>query len=296
VLRPLLAFLLVLAVAAAPAAGQSAATAPTRTVVADGARIGYRAFGEGRPIVFVMGLGGTMDGWDPAVLDAVAAQGRRVIVFDNEGVGRSASRRGALTIRRMADNTAALIRRLRLRRPDVFGWSMGGMIGQSLAVRHPRLVRRLVLAATAPGIRGAVGPDPDVLGTFTQPGGSPANALATLFRPGATRAANAFVARLARRRRVNVQVPEAVMQQQVAASGTWLFGQDRDGARIRRLRIPVLIGGGALDRVLPVANQRLLARTIPRARLVVYPRGAHGFFIDHRASFLRRVDRFLTRG
>jgi pimeloyl-ACP methyl ester carboxylesterase len=295
-LRPLLAALAALALLAPAASAQAtAATAPTRTLNADGVRIGYRSFGENRPIVFVMGLGGTMDAWDPVVLDAVAEQGRRVIVFDNEGIGRSTPRRGPLTIRRMADNTAALIRALKLGRPDVFGWSMGGMISQSLAVRHPKLVRRLVLAATTPGIRGAVGPDADVLETLTQPGTSPANALATLFRPGADAAARTYVAHLTRRRNLNIEVPAPVMQQQFAASGAWLLGQDRDGARIRRLRIPVLIGAGALDRVLPVANQRLLARTIPRSRLVVYPRGAHGFFIDHRASFLRRVDAFLTR-
>jgi pimeloyl-ACP methyl ester carboxylesterase len=287
--RRLLITTLALAAALAPAAAaQTAATAPTRTLQAGKTKIGYRAFGEGRPIVFVMGLGGTLDAWDPTFLDRVVRQGRRVIVFDNAGIGRSSRRGGTLTIAGMADTTATLIRRLKLGRPDVFGWSMGGMISQSLAVRHPRLVRRLVLAATAPGVRGAVFPEADVLANF-----DPANALATLFPPEATQAPERFVRNLATRRRIDLTVPAAIQNAQIGASGRWLLGQDPDGAKVRRLRIPVLVGGGEKDRVLPVANQRLLDRIIPRARLVTYPDAAHGFFVQHAADFARRVDRFL---
>ena len=98
-----------------------------------------------------MGLSGTIDGWPPSFLDAVAAKGHRVIVFDNEGIGRSTLRAGTLTITRMGQDTARFIKALHLRRPDLAGWSMGGMIAQSLAVQSPKLVRRLVLMATAPG-------------------------------------------------------------------------------------------------------------------------------------------------
>ena len=137
--------------ARAAAAKPSAATAPTRTVDAGGLTIGYRSIGSGPPVVLVMGLSGTMDSWDPTFVDAIARAGHRVILFDNEGIGRSEARAAPLTIRRMGDNTDRLIRALKLRRPDVVGWSMGGMIAQSFAVRHPKSLRRLVLLATAPG-------------------------------------------------------------------------------------------------------------------------------------------------
>ena len=91
------------------------------------------------------------------------------------------------------------------------------------------------------------------------------------------------------------RAPPDVSSLQFGASGTWLAGQDRSGRSPRRLKLPVLIGAGELDRALPVANQRYLARVIPNARLKVYADAAHGFFIQHRRDFLRRVQRFLGK-
>ena len=91
-----------------------------------------------------------MDAWPPSFIDALARH-HRVVIFDNPGI-RATTRGGApLTIGQMGNDTASMIRALRLRHPDVLGWSMGGMVAQALAHDHPRLVRRLVLAATAPG-------------------------------------------------------------------------------------------------------------------------------------------------
>jgi pimeloyl-ACP methyl ester carboxylesterase len=270
-----------------------AARAPTKTLDAAGVRLGYRAFGKGRPIVFVQGLGGSIDGWDPRFLDAVAKQGRRVVVFDNEGVGRSRMRKGELTVRRMADDAAALIRKLKLRRPDVFGWSMGGMIAQSLAVRHPRRVRRLVLAATAPGDGKAVGPTPEGLEALTSQDSSPTALLGLLFPPEATRARDTYIRNLLLRRDLAPAAPKATIDAQLIASGNWLAGNDPDGARVARLKHPVLVGGGEHDEALPAPNQRHLARRIRRARLVMYDDASHGFYLQHRRDFLRRLDRFL---
>src|SRR4051812_24104788 len=212
--------------AAASAAAPSIADAKIRTVKAGPGRIGYRSIGKGRPLVLVMGLSGTMDSWSPSFVDALA-RGRRVITFDNEGIRRSTAGKGTLTIRRMAQNTAALIRKLKLRRPDVLGWSMGGMIAQSLARTHPKLVRRLVLCATAPGDGKAVGPSADVLGQLT--GGSVVSLFGLLFPPGQEAAGNAFAADLAKYPNVMPQAPAAVTSRQFGASATWLVGQDRTG-------------------------------------------------------------------
>src|SRR3954469_18683978 len=147
------ATLLALGIAfAAPAASAQArdsiVKAPVKTVSAGQGKIGYRSVGSGPPLVLIMGLSGTMNAWEPAFVDALAAH-HRVIVFDNEGIGRSTLGPGTLTVRRMARDTASLIRALRLGKVDVLGWSMGGMIAQSLAHDRPELVRRLVLCATA---------------------------------------------------------------------------------------------------------------------------------------------------
>src|SRR3954447_18012577 len=195
------ALLVVLAVtfAAPPVANAATAlTAPTKLVKVGKQKVGYRSFGSGRPLVMVMGLDGTMGSWDPTFLDALAAGGHRVVLLDNEGVGRTARLPGNLTIRRMADTTAGLIARLRLKRPDVAGWSMGGMIAQSLAVRHPKSLRRLVLMATAPGDGKATPPTPAAINALTGPS-DPTKLLGLLFPPDQTTALDTYVADITKR-------------------------------------------------------------------------------------------------
>src|SRR4051794_37332410 len=126
-----------LVAAPANAATPTATTAPTKVVRIGAQKVGYRSFGSGRPVVFVMGLGGTMSGWDPVFLDAIAAGGHRVVLLDNEGVGKTTSLPGRLTIRRMADTTAGLIARLKLGGPHRAGWAVGGLVAPSPSRRHP---------------------------------------------------------------------------------------------------------------------------------------------------------------
>ena len=153
---------------AVSACGSSSAkpTAATATVVSAPVRIahtglgavGYRVVGSGPPLVLIMGYGWTMEGWDPRLVHALARH-NRAVMFDNSGVGRTQQLPAPLTIDAMADQTSALIDTLGLGRPNVLGWSMGGMIAQALAVLHPAQVRRLVLCATFPGARLVLYPD-----------------------------------------------------------------------------------------------------------------------------------------
>jgi pimeloyl-ACP methyl ester carboxylesterase len=251
-------------------------------------RVAYRSIGSGRPLVMVMGLSGTMDAWPPSFVDALARGGHRVVLLDNAGVGRS-TLRGTLSIAGMADTTAGLMRKLKLRRPDLAGWSMGGMIAQSLLVRHPGLVRRAVLMATTPGDGFLSRPQPGALASLADGG-----VLDLLFGSGASSTAAAdYVADISRRQGFVPTTTAEVRSQQVAASGTWLFGSDPDGAKIARLRLPVLVGGGREDPVLPIGNQIHIAQTIKRATYAEYPTAAHGFFIQEAADFVPRMLRFL---
>ena len=167
--RPLVAILLTgLATAAlgAPSAGAQTSDpqlSPYKFVQLPGMRAGWRAAGSGRPLVLIPGYGLTAAEWDPDLVTRLAAN-RRVIVFDNRGVATSSGSVRRLSITQMANDTANLIRALRLGRPDVLGWSMGGYIAQELALRHPRSLRRLVLAGTRlalriPGARLRLYPD-----------------------------------------------------------------------------------------------------------------------------------------
>jgi pimeloyl-ACP methyl ester carboxylesterase len=291
-MRALLAVLAVTAVLAPAANATTAVDAPTKVVRIGKQKVGYRAFGHGRPLVMIMGLGGTMGSWDPTFLDALAAGGHRVVLLDNEGVGRTTRLPGNLTIRRMGETTAGLIKRLKLKRPDVAGWSMGGMIAQSLAVRHPKLVRRLVLMATAPGDGKGAAPTPDALKALSS--FDPAAALGLIFPPDQTAARDAYVANIIKRQPFEGVAPAAQALKQTAASGAWLTDQDPDGKRVAKLKLPTLIGGGELDPLLPVANQRHLHDMIKGSQLVTYPDASHGFLFQHQAEFVPKVLQFLT--
>jgi pimeloyl-ACP methyl ester carboxylesterase len=291
VLRQLLLAVLALCLLAAPAqaaAPKSITEAPVRSVDTARGEIGYRSVGKGPPLVMIMGLSGTMDAWPPSVVDALARK-RRVITFDNAGIRRSALGPLPLTITKMADNTAALIRALELKRTDVLGWSMGGMVAQSLAGRHAKLLRRLVLCATAPGDGHGTIADPDALRQLRNPAGG----AGLLFPPGQDAITADYIRDIAAYPDFMPQAPPDVSSLQLGASGSWLAGQDPSGRNPRRLELPVLIGGGALDQALPVANQRHLARVLPNARLKIYADAAHGFFFQHRRDFVPRIQRFL---
>jgi pimeloyl-ACP methyl ester carboxylesterase len=285
-----LAGALLLAPAAAHAAG-GAATAPTQTVRAGKQKFGYRSIGRGRPMVFVMGLSGSIDAWPPSFLDAVAAGGHRVIVVDNEGVGRSTLLAGPLTIKRMGQDTARFIRALRLRRPDVVGWSMGGMIAQSFAIQYPKRLRRLVLMATAPGDGKATLPDAAALTALAN--GDEAALLNDLFPPDQVPARDRYISDLLMRFDISPIAPPAVITAQLGACAQWMTGGDPDGAKLRTIKTRTLVAGGELDGLLPIANDRHLAAAIPHAKLVAYPDAAHGFFFQEAADFVPRLRAFL---
>jgi pimeloyl-ACP methyl ester carboxylesterase len=275
----------------AHAATPSIVKAPVRTVHAGQGKIGYRSVGSGRPLVLIMGLSGTMDSWKPAFVDELAKH-RRVITFDNEGIRKTTLGKGTLSIRRMADDTASLIRALKLKRADVLGWSMGGMIAQSLARRHPELLRRLVLCATAPGDGKATPPAAAVLDKLSNPGADPAALLGLLFPPGQDAATSAFVTGISSYPKAAPIAPAKISKLQLVASTTWLLGQEPSGHPLSKLKLPVLVGGGELDVLLPVANQRHIAGALPHAKLVTYPDAGHGFFVQH-PEFAGVIETFL---
>ena len=133
----------------------SYSTAPARTVTAGGVTYAYRELGPkgGIPVVFFVHLAATLDNWDPRIIDPIAQQ-HHVIAFDNRGVGAST---GTVpdTIESMADDAYAFITALGLTTVDVFSFSLGGMIAQALVLKHPDLVRKLILTGTGPaGGRG----------------------------------------------------------------------------------------------------------------------------------------------
>lgn len=113
----------------------------------NGLRMYYEVHGEGQPLVLLHGAYMTADAWGP-VLPGLAER-RRVIVPEMQGHGRTADADRPITYEGMADDTAALLRHLGIEEADVLGYSMGAGVGLQLAIRHPEMVRRMVLASAS---------------------------------------------------------------------------------------------------------------------------------------------------
>jgi pimeloyl-ACP methyl ester carboxylesterase len=259
---------------------RSVVSAPVRVAHTRLGAVGYREVGSGPPLVLIMGYGGTMEDWDPRLVHALAPH-HRVVMFDNSGIGRTQELPQPFSIDAMADQTSALIDTLGLGRPDVLGWSMGGMIAQALAVLHPAQVRRLVLCATYPGSGQAVMPPVAELQAATD---FPANQASAL---------NAFKAAIS-------EYPPAAAASsgikgiQGLAMSDWQTGSDTAGRETARISAPALIADGTSDQLDPVANDRTLARIIPGARLVLYPDAGHAFLFQDWTRFAALVNSFLA--
>ena len=269
--------------------GPDVLTAPIQVVRTPDGTVAYRELGSGPALLLIMGADASMDGWPPSFVDALAAH-HEVVVFDNAGVGRTSavSAPASLSITAMTSQTSALISALGLRRPAVLGWSMGGMIAQALAVSHPAQVSRLILAATAVGTGKAVPLPP----YSTVSGLSPEQLVAQAFPKNQAAAARAYLNSI-------LQYPgyyeesAATFHSQYLTAERWLAGQDAAGHLAGDIRVPTLVAGGTLDQFIVTANARLLASSVPGAKLLLYDDAGHDFLFQDAARFIPAVETFM---
>ena len=285
-----------LLVTAVPPA-QSALPPGVKTTHANGITIAYRITGSGKPLLMINGSGATLDTWDPALLDALGP-GRRLIVFDPRGFGGSTDTSGGkLTIQKLADDAAALLGALHVRRADVLGWSLGGFVAQEVAIRHSKRVRRLVLASSSAGGRHAAKATAEVMAIdekTTLGLATPDEFLPVLFPPAAQDAGNAWIARLLNQPGGCCEAfTQEAGQRQVDAQRLWYAGNGGDEARLHKIKARTFIGAGKLDQDVPVANAKLLHKRIHGSKLHIYADAAHAFLIQHAGEFAKSVRAFL---
>lgn len=271
--------------------------APTRTIHAGGVTYAYRELGPkvGVPVVFFVHLAANLDNWDPRIIDPIAAQ-HHVITFDNRGIGAST---GTVpdSIEAMADDAATFIKALGFEKVDIFSFSLGGMIAQALVVKHPGLVRKLVLTGTGP----AGGKDMDKVAGVTYydilraavTRSDPKEFL--FFNRNATGkpAARAFVERL-KERTVDRDARVAVkaFQTQLKAIKQWGRSPAADLSKITQ---PTLIANGDNDRMVPSVLSEDLHRRIKGSELVIYPDSGHGGIFQFHDRFAPVAVEFLAR-
>jgi pimeloyl-ACP methyl ester carboxylesterase len=267
---------------------QSAASnvsAPTRFLEAGRERYAYRRFGGGfgLPLLCLQHFTGTMDNWDPAVTDPLAAE-REVILFESAGIGRSS---GSVpkTIAGMAAHASAFLDGLGIRTCDVLGFSLGGMVAQQMALERPSIFRRMMLVGTAP--RG--GEDimhlekPSLsrpLGDHSLQGYAVLQKIFFASSEPSQAAGAAFIERLMQRSedREPISGP-AVAQAQMAAFREWEQVSGERFSDLKKIHHPTLMVNGVCDEMIPRlelvlakhASAECRASDLPglRARLVV---------------------------
>jgi 3-oxoadipate enol-lactonase len=242
-----------------------------------GARIHYETRGSGdRTAVLIQGLGLSSRFWfdEPENL-AGGDDPWRVLVPDHRGVGRSDRPFGWYRMGVMADDVAAVLDHARVDRAYVVGISLGGMVAQHVALRHPSRVKGLVLLATTAGFPHIRPPSPLALASFLalpltgrlrQKHVHPSFARLLLSRKDSKRARELLAGW------PNALQTEPTSFRVFAAHFAAVLGHST-GSRLKRLTCPTVIVTGDDDSLLPHHNSRLLARLVPGAHLEVVPAG-----------------------
>jgi pimeloyl-ACP methyl ester carboxylesterase len=271
-------------------------TIETEYVDGPAARCAYRRFGRtgAPPLVMCMRFRGTIDHWDPALLDLLAAE-REVIIFDNVGTASSTGTTPT-TFQGLGDGAVQFIEALGLSEVDLLGWSMGGYVAQIVTLDRPDLVRRLVLAGTGPG--GVVPDQPQPPEKTWQIAPKPVlqdEDYLYLFFPE-TEAARA--AGLASLRRLDYRLDRSraeVLPNQVKAQITAIQGNKGLWDRMPELEHPVLVANGAHDVLIHAYSSYAMSQRLPNGKIILYSDAGHGFLFQHYGDFAREVAEFLRQ-
>ncbi len=275
----------------------SYAEAPAKTVTVGRDTFAYRELGpkEDIPVVFFVHLAATLDNWDPRIVDAIAKT-RRVITFDQLGVGAS-SGQVPDTLEEAAEDAYRFITQgLGYTKIDVFSFSMGGMIAQDLVVAHPELVRKLVLTGTGP--RGGKDMDKVVGVTYWD-----------IFRSVITRsdpkeflffnrdvagkkAGKAFVERLKER---TADRDKPIVNKSFSRQLKAIVRYGRSApADLSIITQPTLIANGDNDRMVPSVLSEDLHKRIKGSELIIYPNSGHGGIFQYWEKFAPVAANFLS--
>jgi len=269
-----------------------------RIEAANGIRFAYRDVGSGEvPLVLFQHFRGNLENWDSALIDALTPN-RRVVTFDYVGVGGSTGQTDH-TIAEMARGTVAFLDAMQLAEVDLLGFSIGSFVAQEITLTRPALVRRLVLASSAPqGAAGMHGWAKEVMDGVGIPQPPPEGVLSVFFAPSATSqdAGKQSLQRIygARKQDRDVDTTWATRLAQYDAVCSWGEPNHALLQRVSAIDCPVFIANGDSDPMILPHYSHLLAGLIPQAQVKIYPDSAHGFLFQHATEFAADVEAFLS--
>ena len=261
-----------------------------RFIDVDGVRLRTSVTGSGHPLLIITGLGASLELAHPFERE-LNARGVQTISYDAAGVGESTPYPWPRRMRGVARTAERLLDALGYRTVDVFGVSLGGVVAQQLAHQAPTRVRRLVLAATGPGLGGVPG-SPRVLWELATP--------RRYYQPDYYRRIAGLIYGGAAR-----QDPDALLHGKLArfihrptmrgyAAQIYSITGWTSTPWLCRVQQPTLVLAGDDDPIVPLINGRILAHLIPDATLHVVTGGGHLFVLENPAATAHDVADFLT--
>jgi pimeloyl-ACP methyl ester carboxylesterase len=278
-----------------PMSNNTHETVPTHFIEAGGVRYAYRQFGKSgtAPLLCLGYFNSNMDAWDPAVTNSLAKK-HEVILFDNAGEGASGGETPP-TVAGLTQHCVAFCESLGLKKIHVVGHSLGGMIGQQMALDRPELVKSLILLGTGPRGGEAM--------TFTEL--SPeeqadpvAFVLAALFAPSevSQAAGRDYIKRLeSRTQDRDLPITKRSAEAQLAALKEWgAIPASGRYATLKNIAHPTLIVHGIRDAVVAPINAFILAQHLPNAQLIVYPDANHAAQYQYAELFVEHLKLFLS--
>ena len=275
-------------------AGVKLETAPTKFIEANGIKFSYRSLGTkaGTPLILLQHFTGTMDSWDPAVVNGLAKY-RHVIVFNNTGVG-STSGNTPDNVEQMTADAYTFINVLGYKKVDLLGFSLGGFIAQELAANHPELVRKVILAGTSH--QGGGNNLMKVLGEAFSQKDSPDPRLWLFFSQTveSQQAGLEFVKRANARSDRDPSSGKDIADAQAKALIVWTSTNDPENKILKSINQPVLVVTGSNDTMLDTKNSIEMFKLLKNAQLVLYPDSNHGSIFQYHDSFVNSANYFLN--
>jgi 3-oxoadipate enol-lactonase len=260
-----------------------------------GRRVHYERRGEGPPLLMIQGLSGNHLHWGEPFLSQLDGD-FETIVFDNRGVGHSDPAPDPYSIADLADDAAGLLDALGFESAHVLGISMGGMIAQELALRHPEKVRTLTLGCTYSGGPRSRLTDETVVQALAAAvmSGDPVQAQRVAFEYNASPEFRADPANIEPLREIAAQLPPAGLE--VLMAQAQAVGGFDASPRLGEISAPTLIIHGTEDQMLPVSNVDVMAETIPDVRHVEILDGVGHMFWWERPERSAQLVRELAQG
>jgi pimeloyl-ACP methyl ester carboxylesterase len=254
------------------------------------AKIAYKTFGSGEPLIMCMGYASNMDLWSTELID-ILKQNYNVIVFDYRGMGLSTNTDPSFTISSLAEDVNALLTVLNIDKTHVLGWSMGGYVAQMFAIEHPKKVNKLVLYASNCGDTLTINPSQDIIDILDNPSATPAERLGTLFPDDW----------LATHPEPWKALPDAkepyngeTIGMQYAAVQDWLRPGGGSASRLHELTMPILLICGNQDKVVPCENSSILNKFLQTSTLIKMNDCGHGLMFQLPVIFGNYVSVFLS--